>query len=79
MAQHKQRKRLPKVGDILTGKYQGKQFKATVVGIRKSESRTHVAVKVLGVEYGSLSAAAKSITGYWVNGYVFWGLESKSG
>ena len=47
MPQHKKRTKLPQVGNTLAGKYQGKQNRATITGIRKGESRTHVSVKPL--------------------------------
>ena len=71
----KTRTHLPKVGDRLSATYKGSAHVATVVAVDRSAGHVHVRV---GSElFRSLSAAAKSITGNWVNGWVFWGLEER--
>jgi hypothetical protein len=75
MAKRKIRTCLPDTGDVLVGRYKGKTVKGVVVSVSPETSK--VAVRIGKETFPSLSSAAKSITGNCVNGWVFWGLESK--
>jgi len=75
MPNRKHRTEFPNPGTILTRSFRGKIFQATVVSINQDIGT--VAVDLDGKSYGTLSAAAKSITKYPVNGWMFWGLDTK--
>lgn len=61
---------LPAVGTQLTHRYKGRTFVANIVA--DAASREGRAVAFDGKRYATLTAAARSITGYAVNGWVFW-------
>ena len=75
MPKRKIRDNLPNPGDILTVRYRGEVVKGVIVSV--SPERSAVAVRIGKKTFQSLSSAAKSVTGNWVNGWVFWGLEKK--
>ena len=75
MAKRKIRDNLPNPGDVLIGHYKGEAVKGVVVAV--SEERSSVSLRIGKRVFRSLSSAAKSVTGNWVNGWVFWGLEKK--
>ena len=68
---------IPKPGQQLVATFKGKPFKAIVVSVNADATRPKIQVKVGKSTFDSLSAAGKAITGYWVYGYVFWGLKKK--
>jgi hypothetical protein len=57
----------PPAGTTLIGRYRGKEHRAIVV-----EQDGRLQVRLGRATYGSLSAAAKAITGGSVNGWRFW-------
>jgi hypothetical protein len=61
--------RLPPTGTILTRDYKGTAIKVTVLAD---------GFEYDGERYASLSAAAKSITGNHMNGFLFFGMTRKS-
>jgi len=75
MPKKKIRTNLPSPGDVLVGRYKGESIRSVVVHVSAEGSK--VAVRIGKKTYRSLSSAAKSVTGNWVNGWVFWGLEKE--
>ncbi len=69
----------PELGSVLRRRYRRRKFvddqiyEAKVVAVDRKKGWVSVALG--GVIYKSLSAAARSITGYQVDGWIFWGLE----
>ena len=80
MPVRKQRTKFPEPGTILRRRYRTRKklddrtYEAMVVSVDRGTG--WVAVELEGKTYKSLSAAARSITGYQVDGWIFWGLES---
>lgn len=70
MVQKKLIRELPPVGTKLNAKFHGIKYKANIVTDRKSPNGR--AVKFDGRLYQSMTAAAKAITDYNVNGWRFW-------
>jgi len=60
--------RLPSPGSILVREYRGRQLRLSVLDD---------GFEFDGVRYGSLSAAARAVTGSRWNGHLFWGLKTR--
>jgi hypothetical protein len=79
MQVRKKRAEFPSLGTILSRRYIARKipsdrtYQAKVVSVNHDTGR--VAVELDGKIFASLSGAAKSITGYPVDGWIFWGLE----
>lgn len=69
---HKKRKILA-VGTVADARHKGKDYRLEVV----DGDAEGLAFRVGRKTYKSLSAAAKAITGYAVNGWVFWHLDPR--
>ena len=63
---------LPPIGANLTASHKGKCSSATIVAIAKLSSGRGVRVGSRKRIFPSLSAAGTAITGYAVNGWLFW-------
>ncbi len=61
-------RRLPSIGSQVTRQYKGKKIAVTVLAN---------GFEYLGEQYKSLTAVAKAVTGSHMNGFRFFGLESK--
>jgi len=61
---------LPPAGTKLVGSSKGEVYEAVIVSSSGKPGRR--AVRVQGREFGSLSGAARAVTGHAVNGWVFW-------
>jgi hypothetical protein len=61
---------LPPVGTTLQGRFKGETRTATIVEAK--DLPVGKAVEYEGKRYISLSAAARAITGYPINGWRFW-------
>ncbi len=74
MTTKRQRKKiarqLPPVGTTLTGRSKGQTHTAVIVEAKDRPGGK--AVKYGDQVFPSLSAAAKAVTGYPINGWVFW-------
>ena len=70
-------KKWPRPGDILIHKFRHQPGKVVAEVLIVDQSSGRISVKVDGVVFGSLSAAAKSISGHATNGWIFWGLKSQ--
>ncbi len=64
---------LPPVGTSLTGRSRGKEYHAVIIAASKFPDER--AVKLEGTLYKSLTAAAKAITQYSINGWRFWKIK----
>jgi hypothetical protein len=63
---------LPPVGTKMTGRGRLKSYHAVIV--KDPQAKSGKSVKLDGKLYSSLTAAAKSLTGYSINGWRFWKL-----
>ena len=61
---------LPEVGTILNGKFKRVMYKAEVVSDPNKPNTK--AIKYSGVNYSSMTSAAKAITKQPTNGWRFW-------
>ena len=70
--------RMPDVGEVLVHRFRRRkgEVHAQVVSV-DHESRS-VTLRINGVEYSSLSAAAKAVAGSSQNGWVYWGLKKQA-
>lgn len=69
----------PKPGDELVHEF--RKVPGTVVAevVAVDKSMGKISLHINGKDYSSVSAAAKAVTGFETNGWVFWGLKkSKS-
>lgn len=73
MPKHKVRSKFPGIGDVLKHKYKGKVYTAEITAVDPKSSKIELIVNRRS--YGSLSAAAKGITGFSHNGWLFWRLD----
>ena len=64
---------LPPVGTSLTGRSRGKEYHAVIIADAKFPDKR--AVEFKGTLYKSLTAAAKAVTDYSVNGWRFWKIK----
>jgi len=64
---------LPSVGTVLRATRSGTEYQATVVSA--PEVRGGKGVKLDDKVYGSLSGAARAVTGHMINGWKFWQIE----
>ena len=69
------RGKLPQVGTVFEKSFRGRTMRAKVVSIDQSKGR--VGLEVNGKQYQSPSAAAKALTGHEINGWVFWGIDTR--
>lgn len=71
------RKAFPERGQWLQHKFRrgGEIVYAQVVHADPSSNEVHL--RVNGTTYTSLSQAAKAVSGYTTNGWVFWGLKAQ--
>ena len=76
MPARKIRESLPAIGVTLHSTYKNKSYSAVVVAVNPSTGK--VAVRMGKDDYTTLSAAARQITNTEVNGWIFWGVESRS-
>lgn len=67
----------PKVGQKLIHEFRGKPGAVTAVVVESDRKSNRVRIRVEGVEYDSLSAAATAISGSPQNGWVYWGLKKQ--
>lgn len=69
--------RMPAIGEVLVHRFRRREgeVRAEVIGI--DLERRSVKVRMDGEEYGSLSAAAKAVSGSDQNGWVYWGLKKQ--
>jgi hypothetical protein len=65
-------RRIPRVGAVFEHTYAGKNYKLKVVAFQDG-----VAYKLNGKIYETPTAAAKTITQYDVNGWLFWHMLRK--
>lgn len=65
---------LPSVGTILRARRGGIEYEALIVSAPDLKSGR--AIRVGKEIYGSLSSAARAITGNMVNGWKFWQIET---
>ena len=72
MPARKKRTVFPVIGTKLLRRSRGRTQEATVVEVRPDVGR--VVVEMDGRRYNTLSAAAREVVGYQINGWVFWGL-----
>lgn len=69
------KRKMPPVGTELHGKFKGNKYKAVVVADDKNS--TLRLIRFNGVNYKTMTAAAKAITKQEINGWRFWKYESK--
>lgn len=70
MQRSKIKRQLPPVGTSLTGRSHGKEHHAVIV--KSSKFPEGRAVECEGILYESLTGAARAITKYSINGWLFW-------
>ncbi len=61
---------MPPMGSEFVGRFRDREYSATVIAARSYPSGK--ALKVGNTIYSSLSSAAKAITGWPTNGWLFW-------
>ena len=69
--------RWPRPGDRLVHRFRRRESEAVAEVLSVDKKNNRIAVRVDDHVYDTLSAAAKSITGYPINGWVYWGLKSQ--
>lgn len=67
----------PAVGEVLTHKFRKRKGEAYAEVTAVDEAAGKISVRVDGVEYASLSAAAKAVSGGSHNGWIYWGLKKE--
>lgn len=67
----------PREGDRLVHRFRKRlgSMEATVLSVDRVTGR--IRLEVNGVEYSSLSSAAKAVSGCETNGWIFWGLRKQ--
>lgn len=68
-------KRWPKPGERLIHKFRRQAGEAVAEVVSVNVESGNITVRYDGKNYGSLSAAAKSASGFESNGWIFWGLK----
>ena len=71
-------RRWPLVGDRLVHKFRGRPGEVVAEVVSVDQKKGTVAVQIGGEAYTSLSAAAKSVSGYETNGWQYWGLKPQA-
>ena len=67
----------PKPGDRLVHKFRGREGEVIAKVLSVNRENGKIAVQIEDEVYASLSAAAKSISGYNSNGWLYWGLKTR--